>query len=181
MGALALGFQRGNLNWRTLKQIFRATMLTSGMILLIFSSALLFGYVLTLLEVPQHLAEFVGRSNLPNWAVLTLLFALLFLMGMFMDIVSVILISTPILLPIVITMGYNTLWFGIVMAITCEIATETPPIGLNLFVIKGISPPYISLGDIIRGVIPFAIVETLGLIIFVAFPSLTLWLPGLLS
>jgi len=181
MGALALGFQRGSLNWRTLKQIFRATMLTSGMILLIFSSALLFGYVLTLLEVPQHLAEFVGKSNLPKWAVLTLLFALLFLMGMFMDIVSVILISTPILLPIVINMGYNTLWFGIVMAITCEIATETPPIGLNLFVIKGISPPYISLGDIIRGVIPFAIVETLGLIIFVAFPSLTLWLPGLLD
>jgi TRAP-type C4-dicarboxylate transport system permease large subunit len=156
-------------------------MLTSGMILLIFSSALLFGYVLTLLEVPQHLAEFAGKSNLPNWAVLTMLFALVFLMGMFMDIVSVILISTPILLPIVISMGYNSLWFGIVMAIACEIATETPPIGLNLFVIKGVSPSHVSLMDIIRGVFPFAIVETLGLIIFIAFPSLTLWLPGLLK
>jgi tripartite ATP-independent transporter DctM subunit len=181
VGAFAIGFQRRSINWDVLKRILRATMLTSGMILLIFSSALLFGYVLTLLEVPQQLAEFVGKSNLPNWAVLTLVFALVFLMGMFMDIVSVILISTPILLPIVISMGYNSLWFGIVMAIACEIATETPPVGLNLFVIKGVSPPHVSLMDIIRGVFPFAIVETLGLVIFVAFPSLTLWLPGLLE
>jgi len=181
IGSFAMGFQRRRLNWKTLRDIFRATMLTSGMILLIFSSALLFGYALTLLQVPQSLAEFVAKSQLPNWAVLTLLFALLFFMGMFMDIVSVILISTPILLPIVIDMGYNALWFGIVMAITCEIATETPPVGLNLFVIKGVSPPHVSLVDIIRGVIPFAIVETLGLIIFITFPSLTLWLPGLLD
>jgi TRAP-type C4-dicarboxylate transport system permease large subunit len=122
-----------------------------------------------------------GQSDLPNWAVLSLIFALLFVMGMFMDIVSVILISTPILLPIVVDMGYNTLWFGIVMAITCEIATETPPVGLNLFVIKGVSPPSVSLIDIIRGALPFAVVETLGLIIFIAFPELSLWLPGLLQ
>ena len=181
IGALALGLQRGSLNWSVLRRIFRATMMTSGMILLIFSSALLFGYVLTLLEVPQNLADYVGKSDLPNWAILTLVFALLFLMGMFMDIVSVILISTPILLPIVVDMGYNSLWFGIVMAITCEIAVETPPVGLNLFVIKGVSPPEVSLMDVIRGVIPFIFVETLGLIIFIAFPGLTLWLPGLLE
>jgi C4-dicarboxylate transporter DctM subunit len=181
IGALAIGFQRKRLNWGTIRSIFRATILTSGMILLIFSSALLFGYVLTLLQVPQYLADLVATSHLPNWAVLTLVFALLFIMGMFMDIVSVILISTPILLPIVIGMGYNTLWFGIVMAITCEIATETPPVGLNLFVIKGVSPPSVSLVDVIRGAIPFAMVETLGLIIFVSFPGLVLWLPGLLE
>jgi C4-dicarboxylate transporter DctM subunit len=181
IGALAIGFQRKRLNWRTIRSIFRETILTSGMILLIFSSALLFGYVLTLLQVPQNLAELVATSQLPNWAVLTLVFALLFIMGMFMDIVSVILISTPILLPIVMGMGYNTLWFGIVMAITCEIATETPPVGLNLFVIKGVSPSSVSLMDVIRGAIPFAMVETFGLIIFVAFPGLILWLPGLLK
>jgi len=181
VGAFATAFQRRRLNWKMLKSILRATMLTSGMILFIFSSALLFGYVLTLLEVPQHLATIVVRSGLPNFLVLTIIFALLFLMGMFMDGVSVILIGTPILLPSVISMGYNSLWFGIVMAITCEIGTETPPIGLNLFVIKGVSPPDVSLMDIIRGALPFAIVETLGLIIFIAFPSLSLWLPGLID
>jgi tripartite ATP-independent transporter DctM subunit len=181
VGALVLGFFRKKLNWTILKRIFRSTMITSGMILLILSSALLFGYVLTRLQVPQQLAELVATSHLPNWTVLILIFALLFVMGMFMDIVSVILISTPILLPIVIGMGYNTLWFGIVMAIACEIGTETPPVGLNLFVIKGVSPPSVSLMDVIRGAIPFAMVETFGLIIFVAFPGLILWLPGLLK
>ena len=181
VGALVLGFFRKRLNWDILKRIFRTTMVTSGMILLILSSALLFGYVLTRLQVPQQLAELVATSHLPNWAVLILIFALLFIMGMFMDIVSVILISTPILLPIVIGMGYNALWFGIVMAITCEIGTETPPVGLNLFVIKGVSPSSVSLMDVIRGAIPFAMVETFGLIIFVAFPGLVLWLPGLLK
>jgi len=151
------------------------------MILLIFSCALFFGYVLTLLQVPQHLAQLVADSHLPRWVILFLIFALLFMMGMFMDIVSVILISTPVLLPSVLNMGYNTLWFGIVMAIACEIATETPPIGLNLFVIKGVSPPQVSLIDIIRGALPFAMVETFGLSIFVAFPGLVLWLPGLLA
>jgi len=181
VGALVLGFFRKKLNWSILKRIFRTTMVTSGMILLILSSALLFGYVLTRLQVPQQLAELVATSHLPNWAVLILIFALLFVMGMFMDIVSVILISTPILLPIVIGMGYNALWFGIVMAITCEIGTETPPVGLNLFVIKGVSPSSVSLMYVIRGAIPFAMVETFGLIIFVAFPGLILWLPGLLK
>jgi len=168
VGALVLGFFRKRLNWDILKRIFRTTMVTSGMILLILSSALLFGYVLTRLQVPQQLAELVATSHLPNWAVLILIFALLFVMGMFMDIVSVILISTP-------------LWFGIVMAISCEIGTETPPVGLNLFVIKGVSPASVSLMDVIRGAIPFAMVETFGLIIFVAFPGLVLWLPGLLK
>ena len=181
IGAFAVGFFRRRLNWTALKSIFRSAMMTSGMIMLIFSAALLFGYTLTRLQVPQQLAQLVANSQLTDWAVLTLVFALLYLMGMFMDIVSVILISTPILLPIVIGMGYNSLWFGVVMAIACEIGTETPPVGLNLFVIKGVSPPSVRLMDVIRGSIPFAVIETCGLIICIVFPDLILWLPDLLG
>lgn len=181
MGSLAFGFFRRRLNWETLRHIFRAGTLTSGMILLILSCALLFGYVLTRLQVPQQVAEFVARSQLPNWAVLTLMFALIYVMGMFMDIVSVILISTPILLPLALDMGYDRLWFGVVLAIACEIGTETPPVGLNLFVIKSVSPDSVSLGDIIRGAIPFAVIETIGLVICIVFPGMVLWLPGLLG
>ncbi|MBW2307294.1 MAG: TRAP transporter large permease subunit [Deltaproteobacteria bacterium] len=177
-GSLALGLYRKTLNWKTFRRIFRETAVNSGMIILILTSALLFGYVLTLLMLPQQLAELVGKTNLPTWAVLSCIMALLILMGMFMDIVSVILISTPILLPIVTTLGYNTLWFGIVMCITCEIAVITPPVGLNLYVIKGISPSHISLEDIIRGAAPFVLVEIVCLAIFVSYPPLSLWLPG---
>ncbi len=106
--------------------------------------------------------------------MLVLIFALIYLMGMFIDVASVILISTPIVLPIVLNMGYSPVWFGIVLCIACEIGTETPPVGLNIFAIKSVSPPEISLTDIIRGAFPFVIVETIGLILFIVFPSLIL-------
>ena len=181
VGSLLIAAFKKELSWQKIRTILRSTVSTSTMIMLIFASALLFGYVLTRLQVPQQLAEFVTALNMPNWAVLLSIFTLLYLMGMFMDVVSVILISTPIFLPIILSMGYSSLWFGIVMAIACEIGTETPPVGLNLFVIKGVSPPEVSLMDVIRGSIPFAIVETLGLIIFIVFPDLVLWLPNLLQ
>lgn len=180
IGSFFVAMLRGKINLKTIKKIFRSTMRTSAMIMLIFSSALLFGYVLTRLQVPQQLAELVADSQLSDWIVLILIFALLYLMGMFMDVVSVILIGTPILLPLVVGMGYSPIWFGVVMAIACEIGTETPPVGLNLFVIKGVSPPSVTLMDVIRGALPFAAVETVGLVIFVAFPGLVLWLPGLM-
>lgn len=179
VGALILAWFKKKLDWQTFRSILRSTIGTSAMIMLIFASALLFGYVLTRLQIPQELASYVATLEVPNWVILVCIFALIYVMGMFMDVVSVILISTPILLPIVLQMGYSSLWFGIVMAIACEIGTETPPVGLNLFVIKGVSPPSVSLMDVIRGAIPFAFVETIGLIIFIAFPGLVLWLPGL--
>jgi C4-dicarboxylate transporter DctM subunit len=181
IGSFFVAMLRGKINLKTIQIIFRSTMRTSAMIMLIFSSALLFGYVLTRLQVPQQLAELVAASQLSDWIVLILIFALLYLMGMFMDVVSVILIGTPILLPLVVGMGYSPIWFGVVMAIACEIGTETPPVGLNLFVIKGVSPPSVTLMDVIRGALPFAAVETVGLAIFVAFPGLVLWLPGLMQ
>ncbi len=181
MGAFTLAAFKKKLDWKTFHAILRSTISTSTMIMLIFASALLFGYVLTRLQIPQELAAFVAAIELPNWIILLCIFVLIYIMGMFMDVVSVILISTPIFLPIILQMGYSSLWFGIVMAIACEIGTETPPVGLNLFVIKGVSPSSVSLLDIIRGAIPFALVETLGLIIFIVFPELVLWLPNVLD
>lgn len=180
IGALIVAYFKRKLDWKTFRAILRSTVTTSTMIMLIFASALLFGYVLTRLQVPQELASFVTSLDVPNGVILLGIFALLYIMGMFMDVVSVILISTPIFLPIILGMGYSSLWFGIVMAIACEIGTETPPVGLNLFVIKGVSPPEVSLMDVILGSIPFAIVETVGLIIFIVFPDLVTWLPDLL-
>ena len=181
VGAFILAYFNRKLDWKTFRKILRSTISTTTMIMLIFASALLFGYVLTRLQVPQQLASYVATLNMPNWVILLCIFALVYIMGMFMDVVSVILISTPIILPIILQMGYSSLWFGIVMAIACEIGTETPPVGLNLFVIKGVSPPSVSLMDVIRGAIPFALVETVGLILCIAFPGLVLWLPSLIN
>jgi C4-dicarboxylate transporter DctM subunit len=166
------------LTWSIFRDIARSTMLTTGMILLIFVSAMFFGYVLTLLKLPQHIMVFITESGWPPWVALTAIMGMLILLGCFVDAVSVITISTPLLLPTVTTLGYSTLWFGIVMGITLEMAVITPPVGLNLYTIKGIAPPEITMSDILRGVVPFILIEIVCLAIFVAFPPLCLWLPG---
>jgi TRAP-type C4-dicarboxylate transport system permease large subunit len=153
-------------------------MLTTGMILLIFVSAMFFGYVLTLLKLPQYIMQFIADSGWPAWLSLAAIMGMLILLGCFVDAVSVITISTPLLLPTVTLLGYSTLWFGIVMGITLEMAVITPPVGLNLYTIKGIAPPEVTLPDIVRGVLPFVALEMVCLAIFVAFPPLCLWLPG---
>jgi tripartite ATP-independent transporter DctM subunit len=177
LGAFLVALLRGKLDLATTRRILGETMVNTGMILAILASALVFGYLLTRLRVPQDLVMLVTESGLSEAVILIGIFALLIVMGMFMDVVSVILIATPILLPSIEAMGYDPLWFGIVMAIACEMAVITPPVGLNLFVIKGISPESVSLGDVTRGAAPFVVVLILGLALFVAFPQLVLWLP----
>lgn len=165
------------MDWVIFKKIVRSSMLTSGMILLIFICAMFFGYVLTFLRVPQFIMEFIANSGWPNWVSLTAIMVLLFIMGMFVDVVSIITIGAPLLIPTIQMLGYNTLWFGIIMGITLEMAVITPPVGLNLYTIKGVSPADVSISDIIKGVIPFVFIETILLIIFISFPKLCLWLP----
>lgn len=166
------------LNWRIFRDIVRSSMLTTGMILLIFVCAMFFGYALTLLKLPQYIMQFIADSGWPAWLSLAAIMSVLIVLGMFVDAVSVITISTPLLLPTINLLGYSTLWFGIVMGITLEMAVITPPVGLNLYTIKGVSPPEVSLSDIIRGVIPFVVIEVVCLAIFIAYPKLCLWLPG---
>ena len=153
-------------------------MQTTGMILIIFASAMLFGYLLTRLQAPQMIISWVQGAQLEPWAIMTMAMAILVVMGMFMDIVSVILISTPLLLPMMLEMGHSALWYGIIVGITCEMAVITPPIGLNLFVIKGVSPDHITLQDITMASLPFVFVEIVCLVIFIIWPELALWLPN---
>jgi len=179
VGSALLAFARGRLDGAVIRRILSETMTNTGMILAILASALVFGYLLTRLRVPQELVMFVTASGLSETTVLIGVFALLIVMGMFMDVVSVILIATPIMLPVVTAMGYDPLWFGIVMAIATEMAVITPPVGLNLFVIQGIAPDEVSLGDVTLGAVPFFFVLLAGLALFVVFPGLVLWLPFL--
>ncbi|PLC55597.1 permease [Pollutimonas nitritireducens] len=179
MGAFLVALFYRELNVATTIDIFRATIVTSGMILLILISALLFGYIMTRLMIPQMLISWVSDLTQPAWIVLLLVLIFLLVIGMFLDIVSVILITTPILLPVIVALGFSPIWFGVVLIITCEMAVITPPVGLNLYVIKGIAPQ-LSLNDIIRGALPFVLVEALAILILSLFPQIALWLPGLM-
>ena len=177
IGAFIVALVYRELNVRMALEIFRSTAITSGMILLILASALLFGYILTRLMIPQKLVMMLADVAQPAWVIFTLIVLFLLVIGMFLDVVSVIVISTPILLPVIVALGFSPIWFGVIMIITCEMAVITPPVGLNLYVIKGIAPQ-VPLNDIIWGALPFVLVELLAIVILAVFPEIVLWLPG---
>ncbi|MFA7532616.1 MAG: TRAP transporter large permease [Castellaniella sp.] len=175
--ALLVALFYRELSVRMVFEILRSTMVTTSMILLIMVSALLFGYITTRLMIPQKLIQWVAGLDQPGWLILLAVLFFLLVVGMFLDIVSIILITTPIILPVILALGYNPIWFGVLMIIACEMAVITPPVGLNLYVIKGIAPD-ISLNDIIRGALPFVLVEAVAIALLIFFPGIALWLPG---
>jgi|AntAceMinimDraft_1070359.scaffolds.fasta_scaffold02574_5 tripartite ATP-independent transporter DctM subunit len=176
VGSLLIAAYKRKLSFATLRHIVRESVYTSGMILAILSSALVFGYLLTRLRLPQDLVGWIAEQGFSEITVLIAIFLVLIVMGMFLDVVSVILIATPLLLPIIYTYNYDPIWFGIVMAIVTEMAVITPPVGLNLFVIQGLTPGT-SLMTVARGSMPFFFILGLAIVLFTVFPGLVLWLP----
>lgn len=178
-GALFVAALYRELNLRLIIESLRSTAVTTTMIMLILASALLFGYIITRLMIPQSIVMFISELDQPVWVIMLFVLLFLVLVGMFLDLVSLIVITIPVLLPIVIALQLDPIWFGIVMIIACEMAVITPPIGLNLYVIKGIAPQ-LSLQQIINGALPFVFIEVLVLIVITVFPELVLWLPSLM-
>ncbi|HSP57833.1 MAG TPA: TRAP transporter large permease [Halomonas sp.] len=168
-----------SLTWSKLLKLLGDTARISGSILLIMGCAKIFGDYLNLVRVPQLLTEALTTSGLPAWAILLAVMLLLILLGMLVDAVSLIVVTTPVLLPLIEALGYDPLWFGIVMVLNLEIAVVTPPVGLNLYALRGVCPE-LSIEEIIRSALPFVGVQFLVLMLFVFFPSLSLWLPGLM-
>jgi C4-dicarboxylate transporter DctM subunit len=167
------------LSWKKAFQIFESSVKVSGAIMLIIGCAKIFGDYLNLVRVPENVSAALTATELPDWAILTLIMIALVLLGMLVDAVSLIVVTTPILLPLIQTLGYDPLWFGIVLVMNLEIAVVTPPVGLNLYALKGVCPQ-LEVEEIIRSVVPFVLVQFLMLMIFVLVPDISLWLPGYL-
>lgn len=167
------------LDWATLRQIVGSSARVSGAILIIMGCARIFGDYLNLVRVPDAITNLLVATQLPPAAILVIVMLVLVLLGMLVDAVSLIVVTTPILLPLITTLGYDPLWFGIVLVMNLEIAVVTPPVGLNLYALKGVAP-MLRIEEIIRGVVPFIGVQFATLILFVLFPALALWLPALL-
>lgn len=151
----------------------------SGAILLIMGCARIFGDYLNLIRVPDRVTQALTMTDLPPFAILMLIMVALLLLGMLVDAVSLIVVTTPILLPLITTLGYDPLWFGIIMVMNLEMAVITPPVGLNLYTLKAVAP-ILAIEDIIRSVIPFVFIQFVVLTIFVLVPELAVWLPGLM-
>ncbi|WP_341300121.1 TRAP transporter large permease subunit [Lysinibacillus sp. FSL H8-0500] len=147
----------------------------TAMIFLIIGAASLFGLYLTNAQVPQQVGAWIAESDMNKWIFMIIVNLLFFVMGMFLEAVSIILITLPILLPILAHFDINLIHFAIIMTINMELGMITPPVGLNLFVVSGIAKQ--KLGEVVKGVIPFIILMIVFLALVVLIPQLSLWLP----
>ena len=166
-------------NWSPLRvwEILGDSMRESVMILMIIGSSALFSYMLSSLFVTQSIAEWIAALDVNRWVLMAMINVFLLVCGFFLPPVAVILMTAPILLPIVTSAGFAPYWFAVIFTINMEIGLITPPVGLNLYVINGIVPD-VSLPTILKGALPFMLMMVLGIVLLCIFPSIATWLPN---
>jgi len=171
---------KGRLNKRVLDETLKNTLSVSCMFMWVILAALCFGAVFDGLGAVHAIKSlFIERWGLSPFGVLVMMQLSYILMGMFLDDTAMLIIVAPLYVPLVISLGYNPIWYGVLYTITCQIAYMTPPFGYNLFLMKAMAPKEISLADIYRSIIPFVLVMMVGLGIVMLFPGIALWLPNL--
>jgi C4-dicarboxylate transporter DctM subunit len=164
------------LTWRALRDAFHATIRTTSMVMLIIIFASMFSHVIALIGAPKALFNLVVGLGLPRWAFFTVIFAFLLVIAYALEELSVMIILLPILFPLVTGLGFDPVWFGIIMVVWLEIGLITPPVGLNLFVIQNLMRG-MTAAEITRGTTPYVILMVLLVALLFLFPDLALWLP----
>jgi C4-dicarboxylate transporter DctM subunit len=177
-GALLIALARKGLPWSAFKTAIMDTMRMACMILFIIGGAIVFGRFLTLSRIPLELANWVTSLPAPPLTILLIIFFVYFLGGCFMDALSFLIITIPIFLPVVKSLGYDPIWFGVVMVVLLETGAVTPPVGMNVYVIKGIATD-VPLETIFKGILPFVLMMVVCIAILIIFPQIALFLPGL--
>lgn len=165
----------------TLKRFWQATVAsveTSAMILMLIAGASVFGNTLSLMQVPQSIADWMNNMHMNAWQFIIAVNVLYLILGMFMDAAAAILVTIPILLPALQGLNIDLIWFGVILVINMEIGAVTPPVGMNLFVVKAISSDY-TIRDVLTGALPYAGMGLIGLALVILFPDIALWLPSL--
>ncbi|MCL6449501.1 MAG: TRAP transporter large permease [Armatimonadetes bacterium] len=176
IGSLVLVLCQGRLKLHLLANIFEATARTSAMILFLIFGGLALSYVVTYLGLAQQLADWVIEVGVNRWFLLVAVYILWFILGCLMDPTSMIVLTVPFLFPTFMALGFDPIWLGVVSTLAVEIGMITPPVGLNIFVLRAISD--IPMGKIIVGVLPFVGVLLVGLTIMSIFPQIVLYLPS---
>lgn len=180
LGSIFLGFIYKSMSWSHLRAAFLATTRVTSMIMLILVGGILFSKVLTIMGLANQLVTFLTTLPVSRWLVMIGIQILILILGCIMDSGSIIIVFTPLLAPVARALGFDPVWFGILFTINIEVGCLTPPVGYNLFVLKGIVPE-VPMEEIIRGVMPFIVMYLVGMALVMIFPQLSLWLPGKMS
>lgn len=179
LGAIIAAALKRRLTFTVIDNTLRQTLAISCMFLFIILAALCFGAVYDGLGAKHAIRTLLLETwDLTPWEILIMMMVSFVILGMFLDDTAMLVIVAPLYIPLIIGLGFNPIWFGILYVITCQIAYITPPFGYNLFLMRAMAPPEITLVDIYRSIVPFVGIMILTIIIVMAFPQLTLWLPN---
>ena len=175
--ALAVGaIVYRTIGWREIWDSALDASRTSAMLFMILAGASVFGFVLTKMRIPHEIVQWVVARDIGQLGFLLGIMALVFVLGMFLETIAIILITTPVILPAMAHLGINPIWYGVLLTINLELALITPPVGMNLFTIKAVARA--PIGQVIAGALPYVLLITLCLALVMAWPQLALWLPG---
>jgi len=176
-GAFLIGVLRGRLSRADIRRSLLQATRTAAAVFTVLIGALLFGYFLTITQTPQKVTEFLTGLGIGRYGVLALIMLMYLVLGCLMDAMAMIILTVPIIFPVVTALGFDPIWFGVIIVMTVELGLIHPPVGMNVFVIKSVIPD-VSFSTIFLGVLPFILTDLLRLVILISFPILALWLPS---
>ena len=176
-GSLLIALLRGQLSRERMGRIILETVRTSAMVFFIVAGAVVFGRFLAVSQIPFTVAAWFTDLPLPGWAVMFLIIAFFLVAGCFIDALALVLLTIPIFYPVVVGLGYNPIWFGVMVVVITQMGVITPPVGVNVYVVSGIERD-IPLQAIFKGSLPFLLMLLLAAVILVFFPVISLLLPG---
>jgi tripartite ATP-independent transporter DctM subunit len=176
-GAFLIGVLRGRLSRAGIRASLLQATRTAAAVFTVLIGALLFGYFLTITQTPQKVTEFLTGLGIGRYGVLALIMLMYLVLGCLMDAMAMIILTVPIIFPVVTALGFDPIWFGVIIVMTVELGLIHPPVGMNVFVIKSVVHD-VSFATIFKGVLPFIVTDLIRLVILIAFPIIALWLPG---
>ncbi len=179
VGAMILALANKTFNWKVLKEAGLATYKTTAMIMMLFIGGKWFSTVFLSMGGGDVVADFLLGTGLNRYVVLFIMMAIVFFMGMFIDWAAILLVTVPIFTPIAMELDFNPLWFALLMCVNLQTSFLTPPFGYALFYFKGVAPQEISISHIYRGIIPFVLLQLIGLTLMIIFPDIITWLPSI--
>ncbi|MHB1398695.1 MAG: TRAP transporter large permease [Trichloromonadaceae bacterium] len=178
VGSLVLALVSRKLSWDVITQASLSTARTTAMIMALFIGGKLFSVVFLFMGGGDVVADALLGMEVSPYVVLAIMMAVVFFLGMFIDWAAILLVVVPIFTPIAMELGFNPLWFAMLVCINLQTSFLTPPFGYALFYFKGVAPPEYTMGDVYRGIIPFVIIQLIGLALMIVFPQIITWLPS---
>jgi C4-dicarboxylate transporter DctM subunit len=179
-GALIIGLARRQINWRTFIEAGKEGLRTGCMVIFIITGAVIFGHFMAISTIPFRLADWLGGLAIHRMAVMAVIIFIYFMGGFFMDSMGLVVVTIPIFFPVVMELGFDPIWFGVIIVLVAEMGVITPPVGVNVFVIKGIAPDT-PIEVIFKGIFPFLFALMIVTVILVIFPQIATFLPSFIT